>query len=99
VAAYTAQLGNGRVASLSFEEPPSGRVQHQRRHVAATPALPVGGLPLQDMNHVRYPTLWPTFALTRPGQCADHGRIARCRGWLYGTTVGGGACTGAVGTQ
>src|SRR6185295_5045347 len=51
VAAYTAQLGNGVSASLSFEEP--------RRQIVSNNTVPntyvVGALPLQDHLHVRWP--------------------------------------------
>jgi hypothetical protein len=100
VAAYTAQLGNGVSASLSFEEPRRQIVFNSSvANVAATPVLPVGGLPLQDMNHVRYPDVVANLRVDQAwGSAQIMGAVHGVEGGYYGTTVGGGACTQAVGT-
>src|SRR5438445_6141469 len=62
VAAYTAQLGNGVSASLSFEEP--------RRQIVVNTTIPnafvVRSLPIQDMNRVRYPHVVANLAVGQP---------------------------------
>src|SRR5712672_105200 len=55
VAAYTAQLGNGVSASLSFEEPRRQIVTNTTISALAAPMMPVGTLTLQDQQKVIYP--------------------------------------------
>jgi hypothetical protein len=98
VAAYTAQLGNGVSASLSFEEP--------RRQIVANATVPttytVGALPVQDELKVRWPDIVANLRVDQAwGSAQIMGAIHDVGAGYYGASVGGGTCalgvTGASG--
>ncbi len=106
VAAYTAQLGNGLSTSLSFEEPRRQVVTNTTVFTSGVAgALPtqsvyvVGALPVQDEMKVRMPDVVANLRVDQAwGSAQIMGALHDVGGGYYGTTVGGGACTGAVGT-
>jgi hypothetical protein len=93
VAAYTAQLGNGVSASLSFEEP--------RRQVVANATIAntyvVGSLPTSDQHKVRYPDLVANLRVDQAwGSAQIMGALHGVDGGYYGGSVGGGTCAAGV---
>jgi len=93
VAAYTAQLGNGVSASLSLEEP--------RRQIIVNTSVPsafvVGSLPIQDMDHVRWPDIVANLRVDQAwGSAQIMGAIHEVSPGYYGATVGGGTCANGV---
>ena len=97
VAAYTAQLGNGVSASLSFEEP--------RRQVVANTNIAstyvVGSLPIQDELKIRYPDVVANLRVDQAwGSAQIMGALHEVGGGYYGASLGGGTCAnGATGAN
>jgi len=93
VAAYTAQLGNGVSASLSFEEP--------RRQIVSNNTVPtvyaVGVLPVQDELKVMYPDVVTNLRVDQAwGSAQIMGALHGLGGGYYGPTVGGGTCVAGM---
>jgi hypothetical protein len=104
VAAYTAQLGNGVSASLSFEEPRRQVVFNTSTSATTTGAvgasgataltandpLLVGALPVQDMKKVTYPDIVANLRVDQAwGSAQVMGAIHDVSGGYYGTSQTG----------
>jgi hypothetical protein len=89
VAAYTAQLGNGVSASISFEEP--------RRQIVANTSIPnsytVGGLPINDELKVRWPDVVANLRVDQAwGSAQIMGALHEVGGGYYASGTTGGTC-------
>src|SRR4029079_11715258 len=92
VAAYTAQLGNGLSATLSFEEPRTQVVTNNSfLDTATTAAYPVGALPGNDFGKVQWPDIVANLRVDQAwGAAQIMGAIHQVNGGYFGGTIGGG---------
>jgi len=99
VAAYTAQLGNGLSASLSFEEPRRQIVTNTTISSAAAPFQPVGALSLQDQVKVKFPDVVANLRIDQAwGSAQIMGALHNVGGGYYGTALGAAAANGTCTT-
>jgi hypothetical protein len=96
VAAYTAQLGNGMSASLSFEEPRRQIVTNGSIGTSgtATSVYTVGGLPFQDQLKVTMPDIVGNLRVDQAwGSAQVMGALHKVGGGYFGTAATGGTCS------